>query len=255
MKKSMMLIGVAAITLFIISTATAVPVTQSETVIQEPCFGEQSQTLPGFGEQTLPSFGEQQIPSGFQDFLNLIDIEGFRAYFTSVGFANIIKSPGVQNIFDSVEFSNLYNYQKTSELINGDAFQNFLNSDEAQTFLENYFGNNWQLYVTYENMIRAILFGLTFGILTWIPAIFFYVPLAFLTAMVGFFSLLANHDVFTAMIGALGVFFICSSLGFLWPIWQMIEIYYYFEGLDEKHSQNDPTIQSTSQTRRCPTIN
>jgi hypothetical protein len=231
MKKRMMLIGVAAITLFIMSTATAVPVTQSESVLQEPYFGEQSQTLPGFGEQTLPSFGEEELPSGFQDFLNLIDIEGFRAYFTSVGFANLLKSPWVQSILNSVEYSNLYNSQKTSEFLNSDAFQNFFNSDEAQTFLDNYYGDNWHLLVTLVNLIRAIFWGLTFGIITWIPAILLYVPLGFVIALVGFFYQLTFTDVFSAIVGSLYIFLKISSWGLFWPIIQMIGTYYYLDGL------------------------
>jgi hypothetical protein len=224
MKKSLMLLGVAAITLFIMSTATAVPVAHSKSIFQKPCFDQQSQILTGFKKVKL-RYESQKL-------LNLIKIKGFRNYITSVGFANKIKSSEYQKILNSEVFSNFYNSQKTNDFLNSDTFQNFLDSDEAETFLDNYYGKNWPLSVSLYNLTMAIFWGLIIGIITWIPALALYLTLGTGNAIIGFLVILSHKGIFDAVVGSLSIFITISSLGIFWPLYVIIMLYKQAEDPD-----------------------
>lgn len=173
-RKSIMIFGAVAIALLMTSTVTAVPKVQSTPITEKveqiektkQLISEQNiNDIPiscGFSQteinkittqsETLLYFDNEPTISSLDELVNLlvnlIDMDGLAAHFTSVNFANFIKIDEIQDLIESELFLNIYNTDVIQDFIETDIFTDYMNCDELQIFLDNYYGDDNDLTLT-----------------------------------------------------------------------------------------------------------
>jgi len=143
----MIVFGAVAIVLIMVSSASAVSSVNGASVIRAAKTMREAQSLPSKSEELISSDledskSEELISSDLEELLEILDIDGFREFFTSNDFADIMKSDEIQRIINSKAYLRVYNHEATSDFLNSEIFQDFINSDEAQIYLDNYFGDD-----------------------------------------------------------------------------------------------------------------
>jgi len=159
MKKSIILFGAVAIALLMVSSATAVPRTNSEPMMEkieqieelERLMSEQNLgdlfnfegmdegTIQGTMEQLNNFMVEQGIDGlNFQEMYTNFSVEDFMDYITSDGFAELFNHDDIQNLLDSDDYNNyIINNETVASFINSEFLNSFLVCDFAQQILNN----------------------------------------------------------------------------------------------------------------------
>jgi len=136
-KKTLVVFGVVAIAMLMVSVASAVPQVQSKPIMDKLEQIEKANNLQVDQETLNKLISGDLNEADLQAIANNLDLNGFVNYFTSTKFANFFKSADVQNFLNSQEYNNFYNSDAVVTIRNSKQFTNFLNSDVAQQFLAN----------------------------------------------------------------------------------------------------------------------
>ena len=164
MKKNIILFGAVAIALLMVSSVTAVAQTQGTTIINQ--IDVEKQTINQLEQMEGISIPGQN--PDLDELIDLLNFEGFRDYFKSIEFANLICSYDMPDIVDSIEFQDFLNTIIVQIFINHEVFTDFLDSEDFQIFIDN-LNNNENPPEPTPSFIMGLL-GLLIGLLTWIPA-------------------------------------------------------------------------------------
>lgn len=130
MEKMILILGAVSVALLMVSSATAVPQTQSKAIMEKIEQLEEAEQLLMKLEAS-----ESLVVANNQE---VFDTDAFESYLMSDELVNFMNSNIVANIISSDAFQTLYNTDGIQNFIQSEAFQNFLNSDVVQYFLEHY---------------------------------------------------------------------------------------------------------------------
>jgi hypothetical protein len=219
-KKITITFGVIAITLLLVSTVTAVEQQTSETIMN------------------IKESNEDFASTSPEELLELLDLDGFKEFFTSAEFAELMKSDFGQTIFASEEFNNVLNTYYMNEFLNSDIFQEFVNSEEAGIFLENYYGNN-----EFTDIIIFLLGALISGLILWtFGTLLYLIGGPIMAFRVAFQTFVETGDIFKATQIYLYITFIFIGLAIFWPLVMLIA---YLTSGSESYSSMPTSAIST----------
>jgi len=214
-EKYVIALGAFAIATLMISSATAAPQIQGTTIINQIDIEKQtinqSEQIEGI---SIPG----QNPD-LDELIDLLNFEGFRDYFKSIEFANLICSYDISDIVNSIEFLDFLNTIVVQTLINHEVFTDFLDSEDFQIFIDN-LNNNENSPEPTPSYIMGLL-GLLIGLLTWIPAwIICWIialPAGILAGILGL--LFAPTD---TLLGAAAFMVVTIALLIAGPLWPLV---------------------------------
>jgi len=190
-----LIVCAVALSLLMISSATAVPQVQSEAVINVIENVEHNRAL--MVKRIYSLINKDRIDDD-------IKINKFK---------NFLKSSIVQNTLCNNKFNKIYNSDEIQSFINSQSFKKFLNNEETQKFIESL---DLEGSAEPTAIIGAIL-GFLIGLITWIPAAIIYIGFSPLFGLLaGLFAIAAGQPQMFLLWFLVGMMF-AIGMGIFWP--------------------------------------
>ena len=188
-KRIVIVLGAVFIVLLMISSATAVPQTNSEYVMKRVKHAEQT-------KRALIN----------HDVLNENDLNN--------EFLKSIESDNIQDFLQNKDLNNIYDSEKIQKFVNSETFKHLTSSDFVQTLLNNNY--DFESKIDTETIFLPV-FAFIFGLVTWIPAIMFVIVFAY--PIILLYTIVSGLYEFSLGVSHLIIGFIdCMISGFFYGI-------------------------------------